>query len=311
MSPTIWHPNVISPAPSQASTSVPPQDPDGDDTPALVIINEPQSTAITVSSGPTGIQGVQGTSGIQGPYGMQGLQGPNAAITVSTTPPSSPLIGDRWVDSNSGVEYTWINDGSHSWWVETDASGYMGPQGLTGIQGPTGSGIQGIQGPNAALTFSATAPASPLLGDRWVDSNTGVEYTWINDGSHNWWVETDASGYVGAQGLAGIQGPAGSVQGVQGFQGPLGIQGIQGIQGTTGTQGFTGTQGTTGNQGLLGTQGLQGTLGLQGLQGSAQLGVATFVQVDAPSIAAFTPYAWWQETALGSGIWTLWLEDGS
>ena len=52
--------------------------------------------------GAQGIQGFQGTSGLNG---AQGLQGPNAAVYFSTTPPVSPLIGDRWVDSNSGSEY--------------------------------------------------------------------------------------------------------------------------------------------------------------------------------------------------------------
>jgi hypothetical protein len=106
--------------------------------------------------GGSGIQGIQGFIGLQGGIGVQGLQGnqglqgPNAAIYFSTTPPSSPLLGDRWTDSTTGSGYTWVTDGVNFYWVELSASGYAGIQGNQGVQGPAGSmqGIQGIQGPN-------------------------------------------------------------------------------------------------------------------------------------------------------------------
>jgi len=35
------------------------------------------------------------------------------------TPPTGPLIsGDRWFNSDTGREYTYINDGTSSQWVE-------------------------------------------------------------------------------------------------------------------------------------------------------------------------------------------------
>ena len=249
----------------------------------------------------------------------------------------SPLLGDRWVDANSGSEYTWIYDGNNYAWVEVSASGYagygiqgligetgptgepgqgfnyrgvyngttsydyndvvnyngstyvcfangvvgnrpdisafwllflergstglqgfvgtqglVGAQGLNGIQGVQGllgtqgtlgaqglQGNQGIQGPNAALVFDATPPISPLLGDRWVDSNSGIEYTYIYDGNNYAWVEVSASGFSG-------------------------VQGLQGTTGNPGVQGSTGTQGTTGIQGSFGLQGTQGIVGAQG-----------------------------------------------
>ena len=100
--------------------------------------------------------GLQGTVGTQG---VQGTQGPNAALVVSSTPPSGPLIGDRWVDSNSGSLYTWNYDGNSYSWVEFDASGYVGAQGVQGTQGTqgvSGSGTQGTQG--ATGTASAASP---------------------------------------------------------------------------------------------------------------------------------------------------------
>jgi|SRR5208282_4436696 len=39
------------------------------------------------------------------------------------------------------------------------------------------------------FTASPTAPASPKVGDRWVNTSNGVQYTWFNDGSGNQWVQ--------------------------------------------------------------------------------------------------------------------------
>lgn len=39
--------------------------------------------------------------GLQGPRGIQGLPGNNGVtITVGTSPPPDPEIGDLWVDTN-------------------------------------------------------------------------------------------------------------------------------------------------------------------------------------------------------------------
>ena len=126
--------------------------------------------------------------------------------------------------------------------------GPVGAQGSTGFQGLQGfygsQGTQGLQGPNAAITFGATPPTNPLVGDRWVDSNSGLEYTWLYDGNSYQWVEVSASGFLGAQGTqgpSGLPGPQG-VQGTTGIQGFLGIQGMQGTQGTTPLVSFVYTQ---------------------------------------------------------------------
>ena len=64
-------------------------------------------------AGPTGATGPQGSAGAQGPKGdtgntgATGAQGPAGAsytgptITVSTTAPSTPTIGDVWIDTSS------------------------------------------------------------------------------------------------------------------------------------------------------------------------------------------------------------------
>lgn len=202
------------------------------------------------NQGLQGIQGIQGDLGFQGIQGLQGIQGnqgPNAAISFSATPPLLPLVGDRWVDSNSGIEYTFVDDGSNPTWVEVSASGFSGTQ---GVQGPIGSGSQGVQGliGPGAYTISPTVPVSPNAGDAWLNSNTGV--LTIYDGTV--WAEYTPN-LVGTQGTQGIQGPAAELQGTQGVQGNQGTQGVQGLQGLQGPQG---------------TQGIQGVQGLQGLQGN-------------------------------------------
>lgn len=62
--------------------------------------------------------------------------GGSGTYTVSSTAPTSPANGDRWFDTNSGIEYTYVNDGNSSQWVETSAPG-IGEQ---GPQGPAGTG---------------------------------------------------------------------------------------------------------------------------------------------------------------------------
>ena len=40
-----------------------------------------------------------------------------------------------------------------------------------------------------SFNFAATPPGSPVQGDRWMDSNTGICYTFVNDTNTTQWVE--------------------------------------------------------------------------------------------------------------------------
>ena len=42
------------------------------------------------------------------------------------------------------------------------------------------------------ITVSATAPANPSAADQWLDSNTGIKYTYIDDGDSSQWVELES-----------------------------------------------------------------------------------------------------------------------
>lgn len=42
-------------------------------------------------------------------------------VTVSGSPPSEPKQGDYWIDSDTGVEYIYFNDGTTSQWAEMES----------------------------------------------------------------------------------------------------------------------------------------------------------------------------------------------
>ena len=96
---------------------------------------------IGFAQGPTGPQGPQGTPGPQGPQGPQGPAGQgfvdapldgniygrqnggweevSAAVSVGSTPPASPSVGQLWWDDVGGQLYVWYDDGNTQQWVIT------------------------------------------------------------------------------------------------------------------------------------------------------------------------------------------------
>lgn len=140
--------------PAGADSTVPgppgPTGPQGDTGPA----------GPTGDTGPQGPAGPTGATGSQGPAGPTGPQGPAGAdgssISVTTTPPASPGVGDLWWDSDTatggGQMYIWYDDGNSQQWVVAN-SGMVGPVGATGPQGATGAiGPQGPAGPTPSPT---------------------------------------------------------------------------------------------------------------------------------------------------------------
>jgi hypothetical protein len=99
-----------------------------------VEVNEDAPTQVTIyvpgtagNQGPQGPRGFQGPQGSQGPQGFQGVQG---RLFESETPPASPVAGDMWFKSSTGIVYAYYD----SFWVEL-GSGSQGPQGPIGPQG--------------------------------------------------------------------------------------------------------------------------------------------------------------------------------
>ena len=95
---------------------------------------------------------------------------------------------------------------------------YLPPGGATGEVPTKNSGADGDiswaaggGGGGGGFTVSSAAPGSPALGDRWLDSDTGVEYTWVEDGDSNQWVELPAPDGGGSSGLTSPQALARSL----------------------------------------------------------------------------------------------------
>jgi hypothetical protein len=87
----------------------------------------------------------------------------NSTITLDTSPPASGnTVGDRWIDSNTGIEYTWIIDTDSSQWVE------LGPTNVAGISGGGGNvdftSISSNVVPSSNVTYDLGSPTK-----RWRD----------------------------------------------------------------------------------------------------------------------------------------------
>lgn len=66
--------------------------------------------------------------------------GGGGSYTISSTAPSSPASGDKWYDLDDGREYTYINDGDSSQWVDVSSGGGGGGGGNVDVD-PVISGM--------------------------------------------------------------------------------------------------------------------------------------------------------------------------
>ena len=132
------------------------------------------------SSGFLGATGYFGSTGYTGSIGIMGYAG-------SQGPP------DGYTGSRGLVGYV----GS------TGSLGYTGSIGYTGSTGAPGlAGYMGSKG-ESSFYSSDTAPANPVVGDRWFDTVLGKSVIWVQDGDSYQWVEPTSSGYLGATGYTG------------------------------------------------------------------------------------------------------------
>jgi len=77
-------------------------------------------------------------------------------FTISDTAPTDPEDGDRWLDSTSGIEYTWVDDGSSSQWVETGSFAVQGDAATIAV----GMVTTVAAGEDATVTNSGTSSAA-------------------------------------------------------------------------------------------------------------------------------------------------------
>lgn len=123
-----------------------------------------------------------------------------------------------------------------------------------GYNGTTWSEIgAGTGTSNLNYTVGITAPSNPATGDKWFETRSGFEYTYL--GSGDGWVAVNViQGVTGADGSQGDPGPIGAT-GLTGFTGATGATGMTGMTGVTGMTGMTGMTGATGDTGMTGPKG--------------------------------------------------------
>jgi hypothetical protein len=130
-----------------------------------------------------GVNGTQGPPGAQGPQGIQGIQGPAGA---------NGTIG---VDGKSAYEI-WLEEGN----TGTEQDFLDSLVGEDGAQGAPGVAIDFIQNTTPTGTGTSSIPAGAL----WFHTNSGIQYTYFNDGNTYQWVqETLPLGPQGPQGANG------------------------------------------------------------------------------------------------------------
>lgn len=132
-------------------------------------------TTRTPLSGVNGGWLVMGSGAISGATGGTGGR---INLTYASSPPASPQVADQWFNSSSGRFFIYMNDGDSNQWVEIASIGERGPKGDTGPAG-------GMQ-----FTYGNTYPTSPTPGDKWFDTVSGREFTYVYDGDSYQWVET-------------------------------------------------------------------------------------------------------------------------
>lgn len=121
------------------------------------------------------------------------LDVPGARFTASSTPPSDPSLGDRWLDTDVGIKYTWISPGI---WVDLGTAGLdfddfvqtVGAQSIAGVKTFT---------EQIALPSWTTAgrPGSPTMNSIGRNTTLGcIEFwngtAWQQEG---WQIETSAA----------------------------------------------------------------------------------------------------------------------
>lgn len=213
------------------------------------------------------------------PYiGSTGATGVGATgSTGATGPKGDSIIGPAGATGGIGPVGATGAQGLMGWTGSTGATG-LGATGSSGIQGATGrDGKVGSTGASGINTIyddnNPIPPLEPLEGQRWVDTDTLIEYQWYD----NVWVEVNAP-REGATGATGFQGATG-----------VGATGATGLNGATGTAGVDGATGATGI-GATGATGLQGATGLTGAGGASGFWGAFWSNQDQSAANTTTAY---------------------
>jgi len=163
--------------------------------------------------GPAGPRGDRGTPGPQGPKGDPGSPGvisANYPLVLEDQTLSfdgskfkeelTKLIKTKLDAQTVAQNFSWLNTGS----VGGGAVGVY-HEGARVIKSVNDLNFKGssvsivrkgkqvdvsVRGTGIVFTYAEDPPASGVsMGDRWMDSDTGVEYVWVDDGNSSQWIQ--------------------------------------------------------------------------------------------------------------------------
>lgn len=86
-----------------------------------VFVTYPAGKSVVANDNPGDLGHVLTSQGAGVPPSWEPVPSGNT-FTTSATAPSTPIPGDEWVDSNSGIKYTYVNDGNSSQWVQIETA---------------------------------------------------------------------------------------------------------------------------------------------------------------------------------------------
>lgn len=157
-----------------------------------VIVTELTGNVIELSA--AGGSGVSSLNYLTGPVTLRGIgievgfgtgnviELRGSLFSYGSSPPDGALPGDRWVNADEGILYTWIDDGSSEQWVELATTGASVSYPIAIEQGGTGQ-ITANAGLNALLPVQTGNAGKALFTDgtdtSWetVDTPTSGSFT--------------------------------------------------------------------------------------------------------------------------------------
>ena len=113
--------------------------------------------------------------------------------TYGSTQPSNPISGDVWFDTNTGINYFKVYNGT-SWIRMKDSD-------ITAAQ-TAAAAAQSSADTKSQTTYSSTAPSSPKAGDIWFDTNFSYFKVWSTSVTPNAWVRMKDADITAAQAAA-------------------------------------------------------------------------------------------------------------
>ena len=148
-----------------------------------------------------------------------------SATYTQDSPPTSPVDGDTWLDTDSGGLYVYVVESGYGQWIETGSAGAtfdvdavdsikfaaddstkttVATSETFSILGGTGitTSISGdkeirISTSAAEVSTSDSSPLNPKDGDLWFDTDAGNLYVYVVESGNGIWIETGGSGYGG------------------------------------------------------------------------------------------------------------------